>query len=69
MRLRRPIARALIILVLVGLVALPGAAAPTSAPRTGGVPVRVKRTPRCSLFAPAGWTVTGNPQGSTADNC
>lgn len=65
MRLRRPIAWALTILVLVGVVAPPGAAAP--ALRTGGVPVRVKQTQRCSLFAPVDWSVTGNPQGSTAE--
>jgi hypothetical protein len=33
----------------------------------GGIPLAVKQTDHCSAFAPADWTLTSNPQASTAD--
>lgn len=52
--------------VLTAALVLAGATPRLNA-RQQGIPLSVKQTQHCSAFAPNDWTLTSNPQASTAD--
>jgi hypothetical protein len=51
--------------LVTGVAVLAGAARVTA--QVNGIPLTVKQTEHCSAFAPSDWTLTSNPQASTAD--
>jgi len=66
----RQFASAYAVLVNLAILASPAAAALPAVSAglgPGGIPVDIKQMGHCSAFAPRDWSLSTNPQGSTAE--